>query len=287
MTTATEADELRWERFTLLGGPLHRLGERLGLVRGSRTFALGVAIGLSLWLVAAVLAWRQGLRLDSLSMLGAHVRLLVAIPLLFLAETLLDPRLNDFMHVMVRSRVVPGRAQDALVQRLARVKRWANARWPDLACLAVAIGLLWLLPSVHKKITMGHPIVMGRKTFETVLGFRIDWPYSIPVFVLSTTLKDIPENLKEKVFLVKGTVHKVLNQIHEKGFHRLYIDGGTTIQNFLKEDVIDEMILTTIPVLLGGGSPLFSELQKSLSFELLESKTYLNQITQSHYKRKR
>lgn len=157
-------------------------------------------------------------------------------------------------------------------------------------------SLEWLqsIPNPNNE-TMGYEdfiqrmdaLVMGRKTYETVLGFGIDWPYSIPVFVLSTTLKDIPENLKEKVFLVKGTVHEVLNQIHEKGFQHLYIDGGKTIQNFLKEDVIDEMILTTIPVLLGGGSPLFSELQKSLSFELLESKTYLNQITQSHYKRKR
>ena len=163
------ADDPRWERFTLLGGPLHRLGERVGLVRGSRTFAFGVALGLSLWLVAAVLAWHQGLSLASLSMLGAHVRLLVAIPLLFLAETLLDPRLNDFMQVMVRSRVVPGRARDALVQRLARVKRWANSRWPDLACLAIAIGLLWLLPTVHVP-GMDRTLRLGEEAVQTASG---------------------------------------------------------------------------------------------------------------------
>ena len=130
-------------------------------------------------------------------------------------------------------------------------------------------------------------LVMGRTTFETVCGFDVDWPYNKPVFVLSNMLKEIPESHKEKAFLVKGTLTEILDQIHEKGFYRLYIDGGTTIRNFLKADLIDEMILTTIPILLGGGAPLFSELPNELKFELLGTKTYLNQITQHHYKRKK
>lgn len=130
-------------------------------------------------------------------------------------------------------------------------------------------------------------LVMGRRTFETVLGFDIEWPYDKPVFVLSNTLKELPESHRGKVFLLQGTLMSILNQIHKKGFERLYIDGGTTIRNFLKEDLIDEMILTTIPVLLGGGASLFSELPKEIKFELMGTKTYLNQITQNHYKRKK
>ena len=130
-------------------------------------------------------------------------------------------------------------------------------------------------------------LVMGRKTFETVCGFDVDWPYKKPVFVLSKTLKEIPESHQGKAFLVKGTLTEILDQIHNKGFSRLYIDGGTTIQNFLKEDLIDELVLSTIPVLLGGGSPLFSKLSDKLKFELIGTKTYLNQITQSHYKRQK
>ena len=130
-------------------------------------------------------------------------------------------------------------------------------------------------------------LVMGRITFETVCGFDVDWPYDKPVFVLSNKLNEIPESHKGKAFLVKGTLMEILDQIYEKGLNKLYIDGGTTIQNFLKEDLIDEMVLTTIPVLLGGGSPLFSELPKELKFELIKVKTYLNQVTQKHYKRKR
>tara|TARA_B110000977_G_C11015029_1_gene469119 strand:- start:143 stop:682 length:540 start_codon:yes stop_codon:yes gene_type:complete len=128
-------------------------------------------------------------------------------------------------------------------------------------------------------------LVMGRTTFETVLGFDIDWPYNKPVFVLSNKLKEIPESYKDKAFLIKGTLTEILDQIHKKGFNRLYVDGGTTIRNFLKQDLIDEMVITRIPVLLGSGSSLFSELPNELKFELLATKTYLSQITQNHYKR--
>jgi len=130
-------------------------------------------------------------------------------------------------------------------------------------------------------------LVMGRTTFETVCGFDVEWPYDKPVFVLSNKWNEIPESHQGKAFLLKGTLTEILDQIYEKGFHSLYIDGGTTIQHFLKEDLIDEMVLTKIPILLGGGAPLFSELPNELEFELVATKTYLNQITQSHYKRKR
>ncbi len=128
-------------------------------------------------------------------------------------------------------------------------------------------------------------LVMGRTTFETVVGFDVPWPYSKPVFVLSNSMKEIPESHKGKASLVNGTLTQILEQIHSKRYYSLYIDGGTTISNFLKEDLIDEMVITRIPILLGGGHSLFSELPKHLKFKLIESKVFLNQITQSHYKR--
>ena len=79
----------------------------------------------------------------------------------------------------------------------------------------------------------------------------------------------------------------VKEQIHKKGYHRLYIDGGIAIQGFLKDDLIDEMIITVFPVLLGGGSPLFSELPKALEFELVKSKVYVDQLVQHHFRRNR
>ena len=130
-------------------------------------------------------------------------------------------------------------------------------------------------------------LVMGRTTFETVCGFDVEWPYTQPVFVLSNTMKEIPESHKGKAFLCKGSLTEIIATIHKKGYYRLYIDGGSTIRNFLKEDLIDEIILTTIPILLGGGAPLFAELPNELKFELVESKVFLNQITQRNYHRLR
>lgn len=130
-------------------------------------------------------------------------------------------------------------------------------------------------------------IVMGRTTFELVCSFGGDWPYSRPLFVLSRTLDSIPEKYKDKAELVKGSIEEVLERIHQKGHSHLYIDGGATIQSFLKEDLIDELIITTIPILLGGGIPLFGELQQSMDFEHTESHVFLGQLVQNHYKRKR
>ena len=130
-------------------------------------------------------------------------------------------------------------------------------------------------------------LVMGRTTFETVCGFDIDWPYTKPVFVLSNTLKSIPEDYSEKAILVNGPLGSVLDRIHAKGYNTLYIDGGKVIQSFLKEDLIDELIISTIPILLGGGTPLFGDLEQHLSWEHQSTDVYLNAITQGHYKRKR
>ncbi|MBC8767805.1 dihydrofolate reductase [Arenibacter sp. BSSL-BM3] len=156
-------------------------------------------------------------------------------------------------------------------------------------------GLDWLTSVPNPELSdMGYKnfvaqvdaLVMGRNTFETVCGFDGDWPYNQPVFVLSSTLKTIPEKYRDKAELVKGSLNEILKQIHDKGYHNLYIDGGVTIQNFLKEDLIDEMTITTIPIVLGGGTALFLQLSKELEFSLVESKVLLNQIVQNHYLRK-
>ena len=130
-------------------------------------------------------------------------------------------------------------------------------------------------------------IVMGRATFDVVCSFDMDWPYKRPVFVLSNTLYSLPEKYKGKAELLKGSLSRILEEIHRKGFTRLYIDGGTTITNFLKEDLIDEITITTIPILLGGGSPLFGELSEEMEFEHVKSVLHLDALVQDTYRRKR
>ncbi|MDA3893213.1 MAG: dihydrofolate reductase family protein [Salinivirgaceae bacterium] len=130
-------------------------------------------------------------------------------------------------------------------------------------------------------------LVMGRNTFEMVCSFGGDWPYNKPVFVMSTTLSNIPEKYTHKAQLVKGSINEIIQNLNQKGYKHLYIDGGKTIQSFLKEDLIDELIITTIPILLGGGSPLFGKLKNPLEFEYVKSEVFLDALVQDTYKRKR
>ncbi len=130
-------------------------------------------------------------------------------------------------------------------------------------------------------------IVMGKTTFETVCRFEGEWSYNKHVFVLSSTLNKVPEKLKEKTTLLNGSVKEILNNIHKRGFFKLYIDGGRTVQNFLKEDLVDELIITTIPILLGGGFSLFNVLPKPLKFNHIKTEVFLNQVVQSSYERQK
>ncbi|HAA13832.1 MAG TPA: diacylglycerol kinase [Cytophagales bacterium] len=130
-------------------------------------------------------------------------------------------------------------------------------------------------------------LLMGRKTFETVLGFDVDWPYTKPVYVWSRTLEEIPASHEGKAFLVKGGVAEILEQIHAQGHYSLYIDGGQTVQSFLQADAIDDLTISTLPILLGDGVPLYGKLSESHRFELISSTVHLGQIVQNHYRRLR
>ncbi len=125
-------------------------------------------------------------------------------------------------------------------------------------------------------------IVMGRNTFELVQTFD-NWPYTKPLFVLSSTLKSIPEKLIGKAELIQGDPLSVLKKLNERNYFNLYIDGGKTIQEFLKLNLIDEMIITRIPILLGKGIPLFGELNKEQKFKLIKSEILINALVKDHY----
>lgn len=130
-------------------------------------------------------------------------------------------------------------------------------------------------------------VVMGRKTFETLLGFGVGWHYPKPGIILSSTLKSAPEEFADHIQFASGTPSEIVQLAKKQGFENLYIDGGTTIQRFLREDLIDELIITEIPLLLGGGDRLFGELDQRLGFELVDTKVLLNQLVRRHYQRKR
>lgn len=146
----------RLQSFSLLGGPLHWLGSRVGLVRrGTNTVALGLALGVFLWTVLAALAYAAGLhQIFSLSAIGAHIRLLVVIPLFFLCETWVDPRMTTFVRMIVRSGVVPNKSLPALESEITRTARRKDSWMAEALCLVAAVLL-----SVS-----GQPLVLSGTT---------------------------------------------------------------------------------------------------------------------------
>ena len=107
------------------------------------------------------------------------------------------------------------------------------------------------------------------------------------VFVLSSSVKQIPETLNEKATLIAMKPAALLNHLAGKGFSKLYVDGGKVIQSFLKEDLVDELIITRVPELIGSGIPLFGYLDNDLQFEHIKTNIYSDGLVKSHYKRKR
>lgn len=133
-------------------------------------------------------------------------------------------------------------------------------------------------------------VVMGRKTFEAVIGFDCPWPYKKHVFVLSNTLDEsaIPDKIRGTVAIISGGTPKdIVKGLNDEGFENLYIDGGKTIQSFLEADLIDEMTIARIPILLGRGVPLFSTIPQRLVFKHAGTETLLGEIVSSKYKRER
>ena len=129
---------------SLVGGPLQRLGSRLGLLRGrTDTIALGMALGVFAWTVLALLAILEGFGKGILSMdlIAIHVRFLLAIPLLFVAETWVAPKIAEFPRYAVRTGLVPAASLPDLASTIHRVCRWKDSGLAEVIIFLVALAL--------------------------------------------------------------------------------------------------------------------------------------------------
>jgi dihydrofolate reductase len=127
-------------------------------------------------------------------------------------------------------------------------------------------------------------ILMGSGTYEKVLTFG-QWPYEKIVYVLSNRIESVPDELIDKVKIIKGPLADVLSNLKGQGIENLYIDGGKVIQSFLREDLIDELIITKVPKLLGKGIPLFGDLEGTMNFTHVETEVINNYLVKSRYVR--
>jgi len=126
-------------------------------------------------------------------------------------------------------------------------------------------------------------LVMGRGTFEQVLTFG-EWPYEVPVVVVSSTLDSVPDHLAGRVELSSLEPSALVAALEERGWSGLYIDGGKLITSFLGEGLIDGLTITTIPVVLGGGISLFGELSESVWLDTVGSRVLSNGMVQTSYR---
>ena len=128
-------------------------------------------------------------------------------------------------------------------------------------------------------------IVMGRGSYEKVLTLDT-WPYDRPVLVLSKQLADapVPEALMGKVRFSSRAPKDAMENLAEQNVRRVYVDGGRLVQSFLRDGLVADMVITTVPVLLGSGRPLFGALSRDIDLKLVSSRSFPSGLVQSSYR---
>jgi dihydrofolate reductase len=126
-------------------------------------------------------------------------------------------------------------------------------------------------------------IVIGRKTFEKVLSFG-SWAYGKKrVVVLSSRPIDLSVVRGGVVEQMAGAPAEIVSQLAARGIHNLYVDGGVTIQRFLRAGMIQRLIITRVPVLIGEGVPLFGTLPHDVRLRHVATRSYPSGLVQSEY----
>lgn len=126
-------------------------------------------------------------------------------------------------------------------------------------------------------------LVIGRKTFETAAAFD-PWPYGKkPVIVLTSQPSAWKAPAGSACEFMAGSPREIVDRLTERGMSHLYIDGGVTIQRFLEAGLIQRMIVTRVPVLLGSGIPLFGPLSRDVRVNHVATRSYPSGLVQSEY----
>ena len=126
-------------------------------------------------------------------------------------------------------------------------------------------------------------LVIGRKTYETVLSFR-DWPYGDRlVVVLSSRPLDFSRVRGGRVEQMSGSPSEIYSQLAARRVKHVYVDGGITVQEFLRAGLIQRITITRVPVLIGDGIPLFGSLPHDVRLRHIATQTYPSGMVKTEY----
>ncbi len=126
-------------------------------------------------------------------------------------------------------------------------------------------------------------LVIGRKTFDTVLNFAA-WPYGDKrVVVLSSRPVDLCAARGGVVEQMAGAPAEIVSRLAASGAHHLYVDGGITIQRFLRAGLVQRLIITRVPVLIGSRIPLFGALPRDIRLRHVATQHYPSGLVKTEY----
>lgn len=121
-------------------------------------------------------------------------------------------------------------------------------------------------------------LIIGRKTYAVASTVPDPYPGK-RVIVLSSTLTSVKKGME----LYQGDLTELTLKLHKEGVKHIWVDGGTTISQFLSSQMVDTMTLSIIPVILGAGIPLFNVLNREIPCRLISSKSYPSGLVQVNY----
>ena len=129
-------------------------------------------------------------------------------------------------------------------------------------------------------------LIMGRKTYEEILGFGVEWPYyNCKSFIVTSNI-NYQTNTDNTVII--NTLDKQLIDIIRSASEKniWIVGGGQIITEFINNNLIDEMTLSLIPTILGKGIQLFPNSPKETKFDLVNTESFDTGVVNLTFKRK-
>ncbi len=124
-------------------------------------------------------------------------------------------------------------------------------------------------------------LLMGRRTFDVACGFGT-WPYGDTPVLVATT-RDLSQ-YEGSVTAVSGDIEELVDAAQEVAQGKdIYVDGGSLIRQALVADLIDELIVTIIPTVLGDGVRLFEAPMPRIDLAVSDVRKYGAGYVQVHY----